>query len=763
MASKHFCMTSVFALVGAFSLAPAAAFAQAAASGALPADPVSAADQDGSNNEILVTAQRRAERQVDVPITVTTLGAEQLETAHVEDLSDITKITPSLRFDYGGAFAQPTIRGIGTSVTTSGGGANVGIYIDGFYSPNPLAADSQLMNVQSIQVLKGPQGTLFGRNTTGGAILIQTSEPSEEPAAQVKASYGRYNDFKAQAYATLGIAPGISFDVEGLYRRGDNFQHNVIATGPQNLGFENWSVRAGLKVDFSDSVSLLVRYMHGDVDDPSALLSATYVDPVLGVAAPNFVPPSLYTTNRNQVAQDLPTFFKSISNIFQATLKADLGFADLTSYSQHRREDVDLSQDLDNTGATVFQIAIPVDNETSSQEFLLTSKPGSRLQWTAGLFYFNNRDTYQTYLDNAGPIRIPNGPTRLGGSSTTTKSYAAFVDATYEITPKLFVTVGGRYAHDVVDNANYVVGPAASGLAGVVQTNPIPSISSNRFTPRVVLRYKPSEQSSIYVSYAKGYKAAIIDAGGSCQNPVNYPTPTNPTGAGFVCNPVQPEAIDAYEVGFKYDDRKLSVELSAFYYDYTNLQVSLYLAGRANIINAANSKIYGLEGSVRYDLGHGFEVNAGASWTHARYKTFQNAPIYTRCPGLAGCGGGTSFFATSATLTDGTMQRAPEFTGNLGARYRTGLADGELQLSGNLYYTSSFFFGPSGNQFPGGNYEVVSARVQWTDRSDKFTLALYGDNLTNNRYLTAVQYNSFGLGANWSAPTTYGVEASVKF
>ncbi len=147
---------------------------------------------DAGDGEIVVTAQRRAERSVDVPITLTTLDSAQLATANARDLVDISKITPSLRFDAAAAFVQPTIRGIGTSVATSGGGANVGIYIDGFYSPNPLSANSQLMNIESVQVLKGPQGTLFGRNTTGGAILIQSADPSEQMGGKFKLSYGRF-------------------------------------------------------------------------------------------------------------------------------------------------------------------------------------------------------------------------------------------------------------------------------------------------------------------------------------------------------------------------------------------------------------------------------------------------------------------------------------------------------------------------------------------------------------------------------------------
>jgi iron complex outermembrane recepter protein len=763
---QMWCTASAFALAAAAGM-PTVASAQIAVEPTT--DPVALSDEADEGSQIIVTAQRRQERQVDVPITVTTLGTEQLETANVQELSDITKITPALRFDESGSFSQPSIRGIGTAVTTSGGGANVGIYIDGFYSPNPLAADAQLMNVQSVQVLKGPQGTLFGRNTTGGAILIQTLEPSEETGGQFKASYGRFNEVRAQGYATHGLAPGLAVDIEGLYRRGDGFQTNII-DGNEDVGrFESWSVRTGLRMDFSDAVSLLLRYQHGDVDDPTSLLTNTYVDPIIGAGAPTQTPANRFTTERNLVALDAPVFFRSISNAVQATLKVDLGFADLTSYTQYRGEDVDASLNLDATAlggapnfATFpfnpnFQLGLPVENDTWSQELLLSSKPGSRLQYTAGLFYFSNRDTYFTFVDNFGTARDLFAPTRSGGSSTTTKSYAAFIDATYEITPQLFLTLGGRYAHDTVSNAYYNLGPSQV---------PVAAISSDRFIPRVVARYKPSDQSSVYASFTRGYKAPVIDVGGTCQNPVNIPTPNNPTGAGFTCNNVLPETIDAYEVGFKYDDRRLAFEASAYYYDYKNLQVSLFLAGRANIINAASSEIYGAEASLRYELFDGFELNAGGSYTHARYKDFPIAPVYERCtfanaaallclPGTLG--------VNLTPLSDVTMQRTPEFTGNIGARYKTLLGGGEFQISGNLYYTSEFFFGPSGIQFPQEGYEVVSARAQWTDPSDTFTLAVYGDNLTNSRFLTQVQYNTFGLGAVHNKPVTYGVEVGFKF
>lgn len=223
----------------------------------MPALAQTAAPQAMADDTIIVTAQRREEAQVDVPITITTLGSKQLETANVQELSDIAKITPGLRFDFQSGFVQPTIRGVGTAVVTSGGGANVGIYIDGFYSPNPLAADFDILSVESIQVLKGPQGTLFGRNTTGGAILVQTSKPDTSANTfEGRASYGRFNEHELQGFGNLAVSDRLAFTVEGQYRAGDGWRRE-LNTGRRLGDYENWSVRLGLRAELSDSVDVL--------------------------------------------------------------------------------------------------------------------------------------------------------------------------------------------------------------------------------------------------------------------------------------------------------------------------------------------------------------------------------------------------------------------------------------------------------------------------------------------------------------------------
>lgn len=730
--------TSVLALAVAMSGLPAAAHAQ---------DAQGVSDRFAGEGEIIVTAQRREERSVDVPISVTTLGSQQLATANVSELSDIARVAPGVRFDFSSGFFQPTIRGVGTSNVTSGGGSNVGIYIDGFYSPNPLAADFDLLSMESIQVLKGPQGTLFGRNTTGGAILVQTADPSHEPAAEFRGSYGRFDETKLQGYATFGLNEDVAIDLEGLYKSGDGWQRD-ISSGNRVGDYENWSFRGGILLSPSDEVSILLRYQHSDVDDPSSLLPASWSDPAFGPGQPSFATPDQYTHQPNEIATgSVGEFFRSKSDVFQGTIRADLGFANLTTYTQYRKEDVNSSIDLDYSGVDLLQLGIPNKNRTFSQEFLLTSAPGPKLQWTAGLFYFSNKDQYITTLDNLGnsdETRI-----RFGGSSTTTKSYAAFLDLTYEITPQLFLTAGGRYAKDKVVDAYWNPAFSSAEIA-------VPSISDNRLTPRVVIRYKPDDHTSIYASYTKGYKAAIIDVGGSCQN-----TP-------FICNDVKPETIDAFEIGAKYAGGGVSAEIAGFYYAYSNLQVSLYRAGTAEVVNAAKSEIYGLDGQIRYEVSSNLDVNLGAAWTHARYKRFTGAPIYTPCSTFpadvqAACGdAGISFMIVGQDLANVPMQRTPEFTGNVGARYTADLGGGELALSGNLYYSSEVFFAPSGTQFRQGGYETLALRAEWTDPSDRFTIGIWGDNVTSSRFRTGGQYTNYGIGANWNKPTTYGLELRAR-
>ena len=742
---------------------------------------------NGNDSIIVVTAQRREEASVDVPISITLLDNERLDAAGVQELSDIAKLTPSLRFDSQGPAVQPTIRGVGTAITTSGGGPNVGIYVDGFFQSNTYVSDFDLLKVDNIQVLKGPQGTLFGRNTTGGAILVTTAEPSFETAAEFKAGYGRFNAVTLQAYGTTGLSDTVAVDIEGQFRRGDGHFTDLV-NGDNEVGnFQTWSLRTGIKAELSDAVSILLRYTHTESRDPTTQLVNAFVDQtgeagflsqvsaagraVYGANSSQglpliyfFAPQGSYATKPGETLLNPPLSFKTNSDTAQITLSADLGFAELTSYSQYRNDQSPYFGDLDATALPFFNIFVGVDDETWSQEFLINSKPGGRLQWTAGLNYFRIRDTWDVDASfGLAPFFD------FGGSSTTTTSYAAFLDVTYELTDRLFLTAGGRYSHDIVDDSYFTANPFTTSyigpngesipFVGVPGTRiPVDKLKNDSFTPRAVIRFKPDEQSSIYASYTRGYKAGILNVGGLSQLPV------------------EPEEIDAFELGYKYAGSRLSIDLAGFYYDYKNLQVSSFQNGAAQIRNAATSEIYGLEGQMQFRVTDAFNIFAGASWTHARYKSFTNAPFYSFCdpaaaaltplwcvPQALGGFGPGALVQTTTDASGFNMQRAPEFTGNLGASYRVDLDNsGSLTLSGNLYYTSSFFFDPE-QQFRQKGYELLSLRAEWKDASDRFSIAVFGDNVTGQSYQSQVLFNTLGIGSVWASPRTWGISAGFKY
>ena len=682
-----------------------------------------------SLDEIVVTAQRRQERLEDVPISITNLDAEQLRQADVQKLSDIEYLTPGLRFASVTNFVQPTIRGIGTAVNASGGGSNVGIYVDGFYNPDPLTNNFDLLNVQNVEVLKGPQGTLFGRNTTGGAILVSTSDPSTQTGGAAQVDYERFDTQRYRGYFTTGLTDTLAVDVEGQYFSSNGFLTNII-DGDDTIDYsEDWSVRTGVKFTPSDSLSFLLRYTHTYTSNPNDSLANPFVQPngTVLVFGP-LLGSGLYATDDNHVGRSPSQYigFWSKADNPQLTIKADLGFANFTSYTQYRRDLSSAYNDFTFSAANIFVANLKVKQETVTQEFLLTSKQSNGLKWTAGTYYYGSQERWD--FDNATTSPF----TPILSNGTNTYSFAGYGDLTYQFTHQFLVTAGARYSIDRVTHAWFTTTYPDIAV--------IPNYQSDRLTPRAVIAYKPTEQSTAYISYTKGYKAGILNVGGD-----QYA-------------PVKPETVNAYEVGYKYQGGALSFDAATFYYDYKDLQVSTYFGTTAEISNAASSRIYGVDLQTRYKFPNGFQINLGGAYTKAEYVSFTNAPTYVSC-GVA-CGG---FFAeVPENITDGPMQNSPEFTADAGASYPIEFARGHLTLSGDFYHTSKYYFDPAA-QFAQSGYNVLGLRAAWTDLTDRYTVAVYGNNVADARYRTAYLATEFGVGASWNLPATWGVSLRVKF
>jgi len=706
---------------------------------------------------IIVTAQRRQELSRDVPITLTTADAIQLQEANVDSLLSLPKLTPGVRIDQQGSYTQPTIRGIGTTLVQTASGSSVGTYVDGFYLPNPLSLDFEFLNVESVQVLKGPQGTLFGRNTTGGAILVTTKDPSTETGGVVEASYRRFNQKKLQGYITTGLAENVAVSIEGSFSQGDSFIKRNLYDGSLTSGsgfdansrirhpgaYEKWSVRASAKVDLSDSASFLLRYTHMDRDDPRGNAVSTYASNGQVYSAGDLFPNAVFATERGTVSGNSEGSFRIKTDALQLTGDFDLGFANLTSYTQYRKENIQQVLEGDYSSFEYLSLGLPERDEILTQEFLLSSKSGSRLQYTAGIFLFQQK------VDAVVRLRYPlafgtNDFVAFSATGATVRTYATFADATYEVIDSLFLTGGLRLSRDEVKDVRYQTTPGVVGEYTYQSSR-----KDDKLTPRVVVRYKPTDQSSLYASFTKGYKSAVPDY-------------RSTSGAEFL----KPEDITAYEVGAKYADGRVTAEVAGFLYDYKNLQNGYYDAGNTILSNAASARIKGLEGSLRYDFGNGFEISASGTYLDAKYRDYPTAGLFTPVfvPDTDGDGRPDfSGFATSATQARGNqLQRAPKFSGTVSARYSTELAGGELVTSANLYHTSRFFF-DAANDFAENGYQVLSARVQWTDPSERYTLAVFGDNITDARYYNQITIGTAAAGTTWGEPATYGVSLRINF
>lgn len=694
----------------------------------------------GMIEEIMVTAQRRSERSLDVPISITSIGSEWLGKGDVQQLSDIMKLTPGLRFDNQGALAQPTIRGVGTAVSVSGGGSNVGIYTDGFYSPNPFFADTDLLSVENVQVLKGPQGTLFGRNSTGGALLVTTREPDHETAAEVEVALSNYSTQRYQAYATGGPREDLAFDIAAQLRKSNGFIDNVHTGRNDDGGYENWSVRLGAKWDISDRTSATLRYSHSDIDDRTAVTANAFEKSGQIYSTANTFVPGSVTTGRSKVSQDFLPAFEAESDIFQLTVTSDLENVTFTSYTQYRRERTNNRMDFDFSSLPIYHFKYDTSDDIFTQEFLLSSDSAERLQWTTGLFFFHNESEWSDILSSQG-----GGPfVAFGnaGSGTDIRSVAAFADVTYQLTDNLFLTGGLRVSYDEVKDA-YMT---QADELGQVTRYDVADIDETNVSPRVVLRYTPTDASSVYLSYTQGYKSPILNVGGTDIDGVK----------------VNSEEIQAFEIGYKYASGALTFDAALFYYDYQDLQVATFDGPRSIIENAADSRIYGLDAQAQFAVNENLSINLGGTFIDAEYENFDRAQSWSQCLDPA-CGEAFGLFIPEYVSADGNrMQRSPKFTANLGVAWSTEMAGGALDLSGTLYYTSSFYFDTT-EQFKQDGYELLSLRAAWTNPTDRYTVALFADNVTDSKYRTQVLPQQLGALSMWGMPTTFGASVNLRY
>jgi iron complex outermembrane receptor protein len=727
--------------------------------------PAAGAAEASDPNDIIVTAQRRSEKLENVPMAITAVTPETLQKSGVENFTDIGKVASGIQLNYAGSVPGVAIRGITSVISGYTIESNVAIYIDGMYDPQPVTMAADMANVQSVQVLKGPQGTLYGRNATGGAVLVETLGPSRNFTGKVDASYAKYNVATGNAYVAGPLSDTIRFSLSGHIRDGDLYLKKAakLPSGAQTTGttgkaddFNYLNLRGKLEFDLGENLTALVGVNHSKIDDPRANYFSTYahapatVTPVLayGVVAFN----------------DSHNKYTASTNEATLRLTLDTGLGTLVSNTGYARRKILVDLDFDGTYADTVDIKTNYRQKTFQTSLDYNIDAIDRLALNIGGMYYRD-DTLQpvngfgifTYsggtLTTAAPI------VSIQNTNARTRSWAVYADGTFDLTPKLHLTVGGRYAYDKKQFDSVTRVPSGTVISPFLSD----SHHWGQFTPRGVLRYEIFDRTSLYASITRGYRSGAYNPSG--------------TVAGTL-NPVNPEKITSYEGGFKSVllDNSLRINGSIFQYDYTDLQVTVTVPSPINpavvvsrIQNAKSAKVTGAEGDIAYSPTQNLTLRGAITLLKGRYGSFTNATGTGVNPATGLNAGGQI-----QDWTGQQLPRAPKYSGNVGFDYTLPTSIGKFGLTSNLNFTSSYalsnpsVFGP-GNPNPSqqrlrqSHYTLISAQISWTDSSDRITATVFGNNLTNKTYRLTYNAGTFGDYSVKAEPITYGVRLGYKF
>ena len=685
--------------------------------------------------EVLVTVQKRADRLLDVPISVSSITAEELEQGAVVGLFDLSTIMPGVRIDHYGAYAQPTVRGIGTQdVQGPGANANVAIYVDGYYLPSQAGNIFEFANVSRVEVLKGPQGTLFGQNATGGAIVITTPDPSFESTGLLSVGAGSFEDQHAKFYGSTGIGDRVAVDLSVYYRESDSYFDN-ISTGEPTAPIENTAVRSKVLFQPSDATKFVLTLEYTDINDATGLAENT-INPIAAFYHDAFGVPMEATLEPYKTSLNAQSRANPVTRMGGLTGTLELGEGlVLTSLTQYRDQDASIRGDLDGTTIQFWQIEFDETETTFTQEFNLSRSGAGKLDWVTGLFYYAD--------DGALLFRAYNDYFNTGIQTNALSSYvevdtesvAAFADGTYQVADNFWLTAGLRYTSEEksIDSEGLIA--------------PFPEFSGSErwdeFTPRIAARWSLSSNANVYASITQGFMSG------------NYAyTTVGPQ------EPVDPENATQYEIGYKFANGSLAFDTAAYYIDYEDLQVFRFAddCGCFRLDSAPKAEVYGLEARLTAPVGERLTLNAGVAFTHARYAEYNGSGV-TGNPVIPPIYG---YEQLPTDFDGGEMIRAPDFSGNLGFNYVVPSTAGTWGFSGNYFYTSRVPLMPA-EQRSQDPYGLLSLRGSWTDPSGSWTMSVYGNNVTDEEY--QIFSAAFFLGNNYilGAPASWGAQLDYRF
>ncbi|HEY1073450.1 TonB-dependent receptor [Brevundimonas sp.] len=721
-----------------------------AAWGALSATAVaqeaSTETQASNVDDIIVTARRREESLKDVPVSVSALGAARLEETGATDITALQQQTPNATVQVARGSNSTLIsfiRGIGQQDPLWGFEPGVGLYIDDVYVARPQGAVLDIFDIQRIEVLRGPQGSLYGRNTVGGAIKYVTSRlDAESPELTLRGAYGSYNQVDLLAQGSMPVTDKLRIGGAIASYNRDGYGENL------NTGAEHYDkdVLAGrVSVEFQPYDNAFFRLAYDRVEDKSNPRHGHRE--VAGVGPGAGIPDSVYDTYAGLGDQNKVTT-EGVSLTAQVDLNDTWSVKSITAY---RTGDTDTLIDFDNTPAPTLDIPAVYGDHQFTQEFQALFST-DRIQGVAGVFYLDGTASgaFDTILGNLGIVIGTAGYVK-------TTSVALFTDVNLDLTDRLHLGLGARYTLDDktghVFRANYL-GATRSPLLGGAARNPLllrtdytRSNQFDQFTPKASLSYDFSDRITGYASYSKGFKSGGFDMRGDA---IFTPNTVN----GY-----QPETVDSYEIGLKGSafDRRLSFASAVFYNEYQDQQVTTQVPATTGIAsfvdNVGSSKFFGAELEGSLVVTDSLTANFAIGYLDSKFEEFLRYNLVTQ-----------KYEDISSQVV---LQNAPKWTGYLGLTWRGDVAGGSLAVTPSVSYRDDY----SQFEFPNPvldqeAFALVDLSAVWTDPSQKWTVGVYGKNLTDEEYRVG-GYNFLGAAFNNSLIGYYGpprtVTASLQY
>lgn len=710
--------------------------------------------QDGDGlQDIIVTAQKRSQKLQDVPVAVSAVDGAALASANISNVADLGRLVPSLSVFATSGGVQPFLRGIGNPGSLVGNETSNAVYIDGVYLVRVPPTLLQLNSIERVEVLKGPQGTLFGRNASGGLLHVVTRDPSDRPTLEASVGYDNFQTFRGNLYASTGITDNLAIDVSGLIiDQAEGWGKNV-ATGDDWGRETTKAVRTKLRwaPGSGTTITLSADYNKSNND---FLAHSQYLFGVpRGYELPPYgVQPELGFYDIE--ADDAPAY-KSEDWGVSGRIEQELSFATVTSTTAYREHKSFIAFDSDFSRQHFLRAELNGRVEQFSQEIQLASNPGSAFDWLVGAYYLHSKAGYlPTRFTGAAIDSFTGGIPAISDTygQSKAKSAAIYGQSTVHLGPRTNLTVGLRYTHDKLDGMGrsdfYLLG--ATPVAGPVVTG---EATFKKVTYKVSLDHKLSDDIMVYASQSRGYKAGLFNT-----------LPFLPVAA-------KPEILDASEMGLKSElfDRRLRLNGAVFYYDFKNAQFQQFDGPTVTIINAPSARIYGAELEGQAALADGLVFRFGGGYLDSKYTNFANAqtPVINpnTDPALGPVGGYLNGFVPfDATGND--MVRVPKWTANLGLNYVVETRFGTFDFDVNYSYNDGFAW-DADNALRHPSYSLVDAQMKYTfpGEGDRFSIRLWAKNLTKEKYYVAqIQSDGpRGSSAMPGAPRSFGFDWLVKF